>query len=107
MAYFPNGSAGEVFENQCAQCRYGDEPCPIYLAQYEHNYAACNNEVASKILDTLIKNDGTCAMFALDPPWFDKESGPANDAERAYLELGPSVPANIRELVLKVAGRIA
>jgi len=40
----------------------------------EHNYSACNNEEARKILDYLVEPDGTCAMwkefkqdFAIDP----------------------------------------
>jgi hypothetical protein len=63
MAYFSNGSEGMVFDDQCARCRYGKEPCPIALVQMEYNYKAVNNEVATKILDTLVHNDGTCAMF--------------------------------------------
>lgn len=70
MAYFPNGSAGEVFDAQCGKCRYGDEGCPIWLVQNEFNYEACNVPVARKILDALVKDDGTCAMFALDPNTF-------------------------------------
>jgi hypothetical protein len=27
-----------------------------------YNYDACNNEVATKILDELVKQDGTCTM---------------------------------------------
>lgn len=62
MAYFSNGSEGMVFDDQCARCKYGDKPCPIALVQMTYNYDACNNEVARKILDTLVKNDGTCTM---------------------------------------------
>lgn len=65
MAYFPNGSSGEVFENQCEICKYGQELCPIAFVQSEYNYDACNNEVATKILNDLVKNDGTCQMFAM------------------------------------------
>ena len=72
MAYFPNSTAGEVFYAQCAKCRYGESPCPIALAQMNFNYDACNNEVATKILDSLVSNDGDCAMFKLDPDWFEK-----------------------------------
>ena len=63
MAYFPNGSAGACFEDQCAKCKYGDAPCPIALAQMNYNYEACNNKVATGILAALVKNDGTCMMF--------------------------------------------
>jgi hypothetical protein len=30
-----------------------------------YNYEACNNETARKILDTLVKNDGTCNFFEM------------------------------------------
>jgi len=63
MAYFSNGSEGMCFEDQCMRCKYGQEPCPIALAQITYNYDACNNETARKILDTLVSNDGTCSMF--------------------------------------------
>ena len=63
MAYFANGTEGSVFEYQCSLCRYGAEACPIALVQFLYNYDACNNEVARQILDTLVENDGTCAMF--------------------------------------------
>lgn len=72
MAYFPNGSCGEVFEAQCGRCRYGDQPCPIAMVQVMYNYEAVNNEVATNILDDLVKQDGTCAMFQLDPDWFER-----------------------------------
>ena len=63
MAYFANGTEGECFDNQCSICKYGEEPCPIAFVQCEYNYDACNNEVATNILNDLIKNNGTCKMF--------------------------------------------
>jgi hypothetical protein len=107
MAYFPNGSSSEVFVEQCLRCRYGDGPCPVYWVQYNYNYDACNNEVASKILGDLVKNDGTCAMFELDKPWFEKEHVPPTAADAAYYALTPETPQSIRELVLQAVGRIA
>lgn len=70
MAYFSNGSSGECFEEQCAKCRFGQMSCPIYNVQLTFNYKACNNEVASAILDALVTDDGTCMMFELDPECF-------------------------------------
>lgn len=70
MAYFPNGTSGECFGEQCARCRFGDDPCPIAWVQLAYNYKACNNEVASKILADLVKDDGTCAMFEMAPRVF-------------------------------------
>lgn len=96
MAYFPNGTSGEVFTEQCGRCRYGGSPCPIYLVQLEFNYKACNNQIASEILSQLVKDDGTCAMFKLDPEWFG--SNPAwkpneePDTVRKMLDALASVP---------------
>lgn len=54
-----------VFDEQCAKCKYGDKPCPIALVQLTYNYDAVNNPVATKILDALVKHDGTCTMWEL------------------------------------------
>lgn len=62
MAYFSNGSEGTVFDEECSTCRYGQKPCPIALMQTHYNYDAVNNDVATKILEGLVKNDGTCEM---------------------------------------------
>ena len=74
MAYFSNSTEGSVFEHQCSLCKYGEKQCPIFVVQFIYNYDACNNEVARKILDTLVENNGTCAMwkefkndFRIDP----------------------------------------
>ena len=71
MAYFSNGSEGMCFDDQCQRCKYGQAPCPIALVQISYNYDAVNNEVATKILDALVKGDGTCVMFELDKKHFD------------------------------------
>jgi len=63
MAYFPDGIEGSVFEEQCAKCKYGKVYCPIVFVQILYNDDACNNKTARAILDTLVKQDGTCAMF--------------------------------------------
>jgi hypothetical protein len=73
MAYFPNGTSGEVFDEQCGQCRYGHHPCPIAFAQFNYNYAAVNNETATAILDVLVKQDGTCEMFKMDEAHFYRD----------------------------------
>ena len=63
MAYFANGSEGGVFDEQCSECKYGDDYCPIFYVQVEYNYEACNNKIARAILENLVKDDGTCEMF--------------------------------------------
>jgi len=67
MAYFSNGTDGEVFDNECQGCKYGysedgNVNCPIQYVQLVYNYDACNNKIATKILNDLVKNDGTCEM---------------------------------------------
>ena len=96
MAYFPNGSAGEVFDEQCGRCKFGEGPCPIWHVQHEFNYSACNIPIARGILDALVKDDGTCAMYALDPKTFSNEA-PQVDlldylAEQRRLFPPPSAP---------------
>ena len=107
MAYFPNGSAGAVFEEQCGRCRYGEGHCPVWEVQYLYNYDAVDNPIATTILDTLIKNDGTCMMFKMDPAHFEKHRVPPTTAEAAYYALTAETPKPIRELVLEAAGREA
>ena len=63
MAYFSNGTEGDCFD--CRNCKYKEHPCPIFFVQMTYNYDACNNETARKILDTLVKNDGTCNFFEM------------------------------------------
>ncbi|MHA2101448.1 MAG: hypothetical protein ACW99A_22565 [Candidatus Kariarchaeaceae archaeon] len=65
MAYFPNGTAGMVFDEQCCKCKYGELPCPVAWVQSNYNYEAVNNKTATKILDELVKNDGTCMVWEM------------------------------------------
>lgn len=92
MAYFPNGTSGMVFDEQCSRCRYGEGPCPIYFVQHEFNYKACNNEVATAILDELVAQDGTCAMFKLDEKWFGgTRTEELDTVDKMLLALGPRI----------------
>jgi hypothetical protein len=60
-----------VLDNQCSQCVLGENACPVYLVQSVYNYDACNDKVASEILNYLIRQDKKtfeylgCAMFEL------------------------------------------
>ena len=65
MAYFPNGTAGEVFDEQCCRCKHGQKFCPVYFVQSTFNYDAINNEVATKILNYLVKGNGRCEVFEM------------------------------------------
>lgn len=92
MAYFPNGTSGMCFDEQCSQCRFGESYCPINYVQAAYNYDACNNTVATAILDELVKDDGTCAMFQMDPTCFRSDASkqqvlPIDDVETARASL--------------------
>lgn len=63
MAYFSNGTEGMAFDFQCSKCKYGQEPCPIAFVQTHYNYDACNNDVATQILEKLVDDGGNCAMY--------------------------------------------
>jgi len=65
MAYFANGSEGEVFDEQCGRCKYGQHPCPIAAVQILYNYDAVNNKTATDILSSLVKDNGTCTMYEM------------------------------------------
>jgi len=54
MAYFPNGTAGDMYrERYCDKCKHDkDDKCPIWLAHLLHNYDECNND--DSILHMLI-----------------------------------------------------
>lgn len=73
MAYFSNGSEGMCFDDQCSDCKYGEMPCPIALVQQFYNYDAVGNEVATKILDNLVRQDGTCVMKEMMDKVFREE----------------------------------
>jgi hypothetical protein len=65
MAYFSNGSEGDCFYEQCMKCKYGQYPCPIAFLQMEFNYDQLKDTTgtARKMLDALVRQDGTCTMF--------------------------------------------
>lgn len=64
MAYFPNGSAGEVFDRQCEEClqRIDDVLCPVALVQTLYNYdqLKAGEERLKACLLSLVSEDGTC-----------------------------------------------
>lgn len=65
MAYFSNGSEGEIFDAQCGKCKYGEHPCPVAAMQLLYNYDQIGNELAIKIMDNFVKDDGTCTVFEM------------------------------------------
>ena len=65
MAYFSNSSEGAYLEAQCAECPLGDGPCPIYGAQMVFNYEQIGNDLATKIMNNYVSEEGVCQMRSL------------------------------------------
>ena len=65
MAYFPNGTAGDILIEQCDNCLHGMNDsvlCPIANVQIFFNYDQIDNEHLSKCLSALVRDDGVCLM---------------------------------------------
>jgi hypothetical protein len=67
MAYFPNGTAGEVLDDQCDSCLHGMNDgvlCPVYHAQMEFNYKQVDDgqELLRAAMTMLINEQGKCQM---------------------------------------------
>ena len=65
MAYFPNGSAGAVLDNQCEECLYAfsdDILCPVQSVQMLYNYEQNKNEKLEECLNHLVDENGICQM---------------------------------------------
>jgi len=67
MAYFPNGSAGEILDNQCSECPIADDaPCPVLYVQMTYNYSQLDDEgeetLLSKAMNCLVNENGICQM---------------------------------------------
>lgn len=71
MAYFSNGSEGEVFDHQCGRCKFGDKPCPVAAMQLLWNYDQVGNRLAEQIMDNFVKKDGTCTVFEMAKSEFE------------------------------------
>jgi hypothetical protein len=67
MAYFSNGTEGDVLDNQCAQCPLGQLPCPVALVQLEYNYEQLDdgNAKLREAMNLLINEQGICKTFEL------------------------------------------
>lgn len=67
MAYFPNGTAGEVLENQCDECIHGlnnDVMCPVHYVQAVFNYDQVRQREKKlrTAINMLINEKGECQM---------------------------------------------
>lgn len=70
MAYFSNGTEGDHFEMQCAECPIGEKNCPIALVQLIYNYEQCDNSKLKGAMDLLVNESGDCQL----KPILDAES---------------------------------
>jgi hypothetical protein len=83
MAYFANGSEGELLQAQCDECPLGEKPCPVALVQVMHNYDQCTNEKLKAAMNLLIDEHGICRLrpllIAADPqvptPKYRRDTG--------------------------------
>lgn len=98
MAYFPNGTAGDIFEAEwCSRCAHEggeDGPgCPVMLAHILYSYELCNakDDPGKVILDLLIPDEApthvpACAMFheatASDRAAMDRKAREREDRAR-------------------------
>lgn len=81
MAYFSNGSEGEILDRQCSDCPLGagwndpnqkrlfaDEapmrPCPVAYVQFQFNYKQCEKgqERLREAMNFLINEKGVCQV---------------------------------------------
>ena len=76
MAYFPNGTAGEYLDEQCAECIHEDPEagCPVALIQLEYNYSQHNkgNSSLKKAMGWLINDTGDCQIKKMIDKYYKK-----------------------------------
>jgi hypothetical protein len=65
MAYFSNGSEGEILEAQCEVCPLGEQPCPIMAVQLLHNYDQVGNDKLRAAMNLLVDERGICQLRPL------------------------------------------
>lgn len=91
MGYFPNGTAGEIYEEQyCGRCVHQKPDaggCAVWLAHMIHNYDECNNP--DSILHLLIPRtenrlgNEECAMFHPANPGRCRETADMFEEEKS------------------------
>lgn len=65
MAYFANGSEGEILDDQCAECKLSnDADCPVLWVQLTYNYKQLDkgSEILREAMNCLIADKGICQM---------------------------------------------
>lgn len=111
MAYFPNGSSGEVLDSQCSKCPLGDAGCPILLVQLNYNYKQLDEGQAmlKEAMNLLVADDGTCSTFKL----LQSVKGAISPEEVQVLELAEEISwtpfrmlRNEEQAICEIAERI-
>lgn len=64
MAYFPNGSSGEILEMQCDRCPLGDGHCPVVGIHMLYNYDQLDDgqDKLQKAMSMLVDDKGICQV---------------------------------------------
>ena len=65
MAYFSNGTEGEVLDLQCARCSIGGKQCPVALVQSLYNYQQHEHSKLRDAMNLLIDEAGVCQVLPL------------------------------------------
>ncbi len=65
-----------VFDEECCDCCFGEDPCPIALIQATYNYDQCRNPKVKEILDILVNQKGECAMKRMNVEFFKVDARP-------------------------------
>ena len=69
MAYFSNGTEGEILDEQCSKCFYESDDftilCPISGVQTHYNYSQCGNKDLEDAINWLVDEKGNCKMKPL------------------------------------------
>jgi hypothetical protein len=92
MVYFPNGSSGEVLDDQCERCPLGDHDreccCPVLSIQLLYNYDQLNDgqEKLRHAMSMLVDDKGICQVYkqlmenkkgVVDPTPIDRSNLPS------------------------------
>ena len=64
MAYFSNGSEGEILERQCDDCPLGGEgkACPVLGVHLFYNYDQIGNDDLRNAMNVLVDDKGVCQV---------------------------------------------
>lgn len=65
MAYFANGTEGDVLEEQCSTCPLGEKGCPIIHVQMMYNYDQIGIPKLREAMNMLVDEKGKCQLRPL------------------------------------------